>query len=61
MSDNALPPNWVEQKSHGKVFYYNKKTKKRQWTKPEPEGAPEPVVDNSAAEGDQLIAHFQSV
>ena len=30
MSDLSLPSNWVEQKSHGKVFFYNKKTKKRQ-------------------------------
>jgi len=40
-----LPPDWAEVKDpkSGKVYYYNKKTKKTSWTAPEPEPEPEPV------------------
>jgi len=41
-----LPPDWAEVKDpkSGKVYYYNKKTKKTSWTPPEPEPEPEPAA-----------------
>jgi len=50
-----LPPDWAEVKDpkSGKVYYYNKKTKKTSWTAPEPEPeatpTPEPTPAPAAA------------